>query len=68
MEQLMDDEDNEIYLDELEDEEPEVEDEEIELDELSRNFVNKLIDRCIQDCPCRARASPISDAACSPHH
>ena len=48
MEQLMDDEDNEIYLDELEDEEPEVEDEEIELDELSRNFVNKLIDRCIQ--------------------
>jgi hypothetical protein len=48
MEQLMDDEDNELYLDELEDEEPEVEDEEIELDELSRNFVNKLIDRCIQ--------------------
>ena len=48
MEQLMDDEDDELYLDELEDEEPEVEDEEIELDELSRNFVNKLIDRCIQ--------------------
>lgn len=48
MDQLIDDEDDEFYPDEIEGDEPEIEDEEVELDELSRAFVNKLVDRCIQ--------------------
>jgi len=46
MDQLIEDED-EFYPDEIEDEEF-VEEEEIELDELSKSFVNKLIDRCVE--------------------
>jgi hypothetical protein len=46
MDQLIEDED-EFYPDEIEDEEF-VEEEEIELDELSKAFVNKLIDRCVE--------------------
>ena len=46
MEHLLDDEDEEFIPDA--EEEPLPDDEEIELDELSKEFVNKLIDRCIQ--------------------
>jgi len=46
MEHLLDDEDEEFNPDT--DGVPAPEDEEIELDELSKEFVNKLIDRCIQ--------------------
>jgi hypothetical protein len=45
MEHLLDDEEDEFVPDI---EEPLPDDEEIELDELSKEFVNKLIDRCIQ--------------------
>jgi len=45
MEHLLDDEEDEFIPDI---EEPLPDDEEIELDELSKEFVNKLIDRCIQ--------------------
>jgi hypothetical protein len=46
MEHLLDDEEEEFIPDT--EEEPVPDDEEIELDELSKEFVNKLIDRCIQ--------------------
>jgi len=46
MEHLLDDEDEEFIPDV--DEAPLAEDDEVELDELSKEFVNKLIDRCIQ--------------------
>jgi len=46
MEHLLDDEEDE-FIPDLE-ETPLPDDEEIELDELSKEFVNKLIDRCIQ--------------------
>lgn len=47
MEHLLDDEDEEFIPNTGEDDLPE-EDDEIELDELSKEFVGKLIDRCIQ--------------------
>jgi len=47
MEHLLDDEDEEFIPNTGEDDLPE-EDDEIELDELSKEFVNKLIDRCIE--------------------
>lgn len=47
MEHLLDDEDEEFIPNTGEDDLPE-EDEEVELDELSKEFVTKLIDRCIQ--------------------
>jgi hypothetical protein len=49
MEQLIDEED-EFYPDELEDEEPEIEEGEDDdgLDELSKEFVKNLVDRCVE--------------------
>jgi hypothetical protein len=46
MEHLLDDEDE--FVPEVEDDELPIEDDQIELDELSKEFVNKLIDRCVQ--------------------
>jgi len=46
MDNLLDDEDE--FIPEIQDEDVVSEDEELELDELSKEFVNKLTDRCIQ--------------------
>ena len=48
MEHLLEEEDDEFIPDEIEDEELPPEDEEVELDELSTEFVKKIVDRCIQ--------------------
>ena len=69
MEHLLDDEDEEFIPNSDEDDLPE-EDDEIELDELSKEFVTKLIDRCIEfmDALVGHSPTPLPDAFSAPYH